>query len=119
MKKQTKITFEQLFEEAKVMVKENKFNDFNFCVYVEFDLCGCTSVELQQNCYIDEIPDVDDDDEMCFTDFVNENKLEIFASGENLYDIIKNAFSQKEDVTNLDLIKALEHYKLYDCFIEL
>lgn len=118
MTKQTKMTFEQLFEKSKELVIEEREQDFNFCVYVEFDLCASTLVDLQDICYIDEIPDVDDDNEMCFTDFVDNNNLEIFCSGLNIYSVIQNSLFQKPNVTNLELVKALEHYKIYDCFMD-
>ena len=70
-------------------------------------------------CYMDDYPDVDDNDQEIYTDFVTENKLVMFYSGEQFEDVISNTLNQKFDATIEEFIFALNHYRDNDDFADI
>ena len=103
----------------KNMILENGIDNFldnlDLCVYtIDF-------VEEASNdtiCYMDDYPDVDDNDQEIYTDFVTENKLVMFYSGEQFEDVISNTLNQKFDATIEEFIFALNYYRDNDNFAD-
>ena len=103
----------------KNMILENGIDNFldnlDLCVYtIDF-------VEEASNdtiCYLDDYPDVDDNDQEIYTDFVTENKLVMFYSGEQFEDVISNTLNQKFDATIEEFIFALNYYRDNDNFAD-
>lgn len=94
---------------------DNFLGDLDLCVYtIDF-------VEEALNdtiCYMDDYPDVDDNDQEIYTDFVTKNKLVMFYSGEQFEDVINNTLYQKPDATIEEFIFALNYYRDNDNFAE-
>lgn len=103
----------------KNMILENGIDNFldnlDLCVYtIDF-------VEEASNdtiCYMDDYPDVDDNDQEIYTDFVTKNKLVMFYSGEQFEDVINNTLYQKSDATIEEFIFALNYYRDNDNFAD-
>ena len=103
----------------KNMILENGIDNFldnlDLCVYtIDF-------VEEAINdtiCYMDDYPEVDDNDQEIYTDFVTENKLVMFYSGEQFEDVINNTLYQKSDATIEEFIFALNYYRDNDNFAD-
>ena len=103
----------------KNMILENGIDNFldnlDLCVYtIDF-------VEEASNdtiCYMDDYPEVDDNDQEIYTDFVTENKLVMFYSGEQFEDVISNTLNQKFDATIEEFIFALNYYRDNDNFAD-
>ena len=103
----------------KNMILENGIDNFldnlDLCVYtIDF-------VEEAINdtiCYMDDYPEVDDNDQEIYTDFVTENKLVMFYSGEQFEDVISNTLNQKFDATIEEFIFALNYYRDNDNFAD-
>lgn len=101
------------------MILENGIDNFldnlDLCVYtIDF-------VEEAINdtiCYMDDYPEVDDNDQEIYTDFVTENKLVMFYSGEQFEDVISNTLNQKFDATIEEFIFALNYYRDNDNFAD-
>lgn len=101
------------------MILENGIDNFldnlDLCVYtIDF-------VEEASNdtiCYMDDYPDVDDNDQEIYTDFVTKNKLVMFYSGEQFEDVINNTLYQKSDATIEEFIFALNYYRDNDNFAD-
>lgn len=95
---------------------DNFLDDMDLCVYtIDF-------VEEASNdtiCYLDDYPEVDDNDQEKYTDFITENKLVMFYSGEQFEDVISNTLSQKFDATIEEFIFALNYYRDNDNFADL
>lgn len=94
---------------------DNFLDDMDLCVYtIDF-------VEEALNdtiCYLDDYPDVDDNDQEIYTDFVTKNKLVMFYSGEQFEDVINNTLYQKSDATIEEFIFALNYYRDNDNFAD-
>ena len=103
----------------KNMILENGIDNFldnlDLCVYtIDF-------VEEAINdtiCYMDDYPEVDDNDQEIYTDFVTENKLVMFYSGEQFEDVINNTLYQKSNATIEEFIFALNYYRDNDNFAD-
>ena len=103
----------------KNMILENGIDNFldnlDLCVYtIDF-------VEEASNdtiCYMDDYPDVDDNDQEIYTDFVTKNKLVMFYSGEQFEDVINNTLYQKSNATIEEFIFALNYYRDNDNFAD-
>ena len=94
---------------------DNLLQDMDLCVYsIDF-------VEEASNdtiCYLDDYPDVDDNDHEIYTDFITENNLVLFYLGEQCEDVISNTLSQKLDATIDEFIFALNYYRDNDDFAD-
>ena len=103
----------------KNMILENGIDNFldnlDLCVYtIDF-------VEEAINdtiCYMDDYPEVDDNDQEIYTDFVTKNKLVMFYSGEQFEDVINNTLYQKSNATIEEFIFALNYYRDNDNFAD-
>lgn len=101
------------------MILENGIDNF----LDNMDLCAYTIdfVEEASNdmiCYLDDYPDVDDNDQEIYSDFITENNLVMFYSGEQFEDVISNTLGQKFDATIEDFIFALNYYRDNDNFAD-
>ena len=95
---------------------DNFLDDVDFCIYTTelVDDATCDTI-----CYLDEYPDIDDDDQEVYTDFVTERKLVMFFSGEQFEDVIGHMLSQKTDASIEDFIAGINHYREHDDFLDL
>lgn len=66
---------------------------------------------------MDDYPDVDDNDQEIYTDFIVENNLVMFYSGEQFEDVISNMLSHKMDASIEELIAAINYYREHDAFM--
>jgi len=95
--------------------KQLNYEDMNFCLYTkEYEKLASTDTV----CYLDDYPDVDDEDREIYSSFVVEEKLEFFFSGENLEAVIGNALYQKDKASIAEFIAALNYYIGHDAFIQ-
>lgn len=95
---------------------DNLLDDMDLCVYT-VDFVEKASSDMI--CYLDDYPDVDDNDQEIYTDFITENNLIMFYSGEQFEDVISNTLSQKLDATIEEFIFALNHYRDNDDFADI
>ena len=95
---------------------DNFLDDVDFCIYTEafVDVASGDTI-----CYLDEYPDIDDDDQEVYTDFVTERKLVMFFSGEQFEDVIGHMLSQKEDASIEEFVAGINHYREHDDFLDL
>lgn len=92
------------------------YNDMDFCIYTEgyIEYASVDSV-----CYLDDYPDINDEGEEEYPDFVIRQELELFYSGEQFEDVIGNILHQKSNASINEFIAGLNHYREYDDFLEL
>ena len=93
---------------------DNLLDDIDFCIYTidfEEEASGDTI------CYLDDYPDIDDNDQEIYTDFIIENNFVLFYSGEQFEDVISNMLSQKLDASVEEFISAINYYREHDAFM--
>lgn len=90
--------------------------DDDFCLYSE-DAEEPLSASL--NCYIDDYPTGDEEGEDLFSDFVNNNGLELIYYGGQFIDVIKNVLMQAANPNVELIINALNYYMDNDDFIDI
>ena len=88
----------------------------NFCLYTK-EYANSATVELV--CYLDDYPEITDDDVEVHPQFVIQNELEQFCTGETLEMVIGNILHQKSQATIDDFVMGLNYYLERDAFIEL
>lgn len=90
--------------------------DSGWCVYVrESDI---DQIDLDTLCYIDEYPDITDDDEEILPEFIIKKECEFAYRDEMLQDVVIAALGRKADITNEELMEAIDYYDYYDTFME-
>ncbi len=117
MKQNIKCTIEDILNSLKnKYLKEGKqalCNDNNWHIYVADDELLLTSV-----CCITAPPEFDKEtDEEIIPVFAIENGMNGSILPEILQDVIINAFEQKRNATNGELLKALNYYMDKDTFM--
>lgn len=118
MEKEVKTTLREIVvgvcDQYKTMTESEIYSLEGWCVYsAEEDM------NLDTECYIDDYPDFDDDDNEVALPFVEENDLEFLCSDENIVDVIGACLHQKEDASVEEIVQALEFYMENDTFLEL
>jgi len=101
-----------------------KMNNFKLLGYKEMDFClytvrGSDDYREDTICYLDDYPEVTDNDEEIYSDFVNSNSLKIFYFGSLFEDVIANALQQKSNSSISEFISCLNHYSERDNFLDL
>lgn len=71
------------------------------------------------NCYLEEPPEVTDEYEEIFPDFVIQKGLVPLCSGELFESVIEGAFDQKLQPSMKEFIDSLNYYREYDSFLDL
>lgn len=120
LEKRVKYKFNKVVEETKRIYLEQGvqalYQDEDWCVYVrEADI----NPDLDTECYIDEYPEVTDDDEEIYPEFIVENDYELVYTGEMLQDVIVSALSRKKNATNEELMETIDYYDEHDTFLEI
>lgn len=112
--------FEAVVDELKRIYTEQgtqaMYDDNNWCVYVRED--DIDQIDLDTLCYIDEYPDITDDDDEILPEFILEKDCELAYRDEMLQDIVISALDRKADITNEELMEAIDYYDNYDTFME-
>ncbi len=120
LEKQVEYRLSEVITIFSNMIIENGIDDFlddvDFCIYTK-DFIDVVSGDT--TCYLDDYPDVDDNDEEIYTDFVTERKLVMFYSGEQFEDVIGHMLSQKMDASIENFISGMNYYREHDDFLDL
>ena len=69
-------------------------------------------------CYLEEPPEITDEDEEVFPEFVIKEGLTFLYSGENFESVIEVAFDQKHQPSMQEFIDSLNHYREYDSYLD-
>lgn len=116
MKQNVKCTIEDVINSLKeeyLKEAENAFYDNDWHIYAAEEELFLTTL-----CCITAPPDFDDEtDEEIIPHFAVENGMDGSILPEIFQDVISNAFEQKSDVTNEELVKALNYYLNKDTFM--
>ena len=88
--------------------------DTEFCIFTKQYVESCTSDLI---CYLDYSPNVTNDGEEEFSEFVLREGLKMYCNGQLLEDVIYNILIQNVHPSAKVLIDALNHYMAYDAFL--
>ncbi len=102
-----------IIKEIALYLKEHNFSDEDYCLYSKK-----VNFQPDQICFIDKYPEINEDDEEVFPNFVVENDLELFYYGQQFEDVLFNVMEQKEDPSENDFLRALEFFLDNDSFME-
>lgn len=120
LEKQVEYRLSEVITIFSNMIIENGVDDFlddvDFCIYTT-DFVDVASGDTI--CYLDDYPDIDDNDKEIYTDFVTERKLVMFYSGEQFEDVIGHMLSQKRDASIEDFLSGMNYYREHDDFLDL
>ena len=89
----------------------------DYCIYIKIKKNNSEEIE-NFICYVSDYSEVDDNDNETYPDFVRNNGLELFISGENFEDIRTNTLHQKTNATVNDFVFNLNYYLQYDTFFD-
>ena len=103
------IKFMSEYVKKKVVYKD-------FCVYSK--LWDSDELTLETICYLDDYAEITDDNKEIFPQFVQDNNLEFLLMDELIESVIFNALHQKPDVTDEEILKAIQFYNDKDTFID-
>ena len=89
----------------------------SYCIYSQ--LHDSDDLRLDTICYIDNYPEIIDDDEEVFPDFVVKNSLNLLFREELVQDVMHNALWQKPSASEEEILKATTYYSKNDSFMNL
>ncbi len=69
-------------------------------------------------CYLEEPPEVTDEDEEVFPEFVVNEGFVLLYSGEDFESVIEVAFDQKKQPSVQEFIDSLNYYREYDAYLD-
>lgn len=120
LEKQVEYKLSDVITIVSNMIIENGINNFlddiDFCIYTTDYVEEASGDTI---CYLDEYPDIDDNDKEIYTDFVTDRKLVMFYSGEQFEDVIGQMLSQKRDASIEEFISGINYYREHDDFLDL
>lgn len=70
-------------------------------------------------CYLEEPPEITDEDEEVFPEFVVKEGLTLLYSGENFESVIEVAFDQKHQPSMREFVDSLNYYREYDSYLDI
>jgi hypothetical protein len=68
-------------------------------------------------CYLEEPPEITDEDAEVFPEFVVKEGLVLLYSGENFESVIEVAFDQKQQLSMQEFVDSLNYYREYDAYL--
>lgn len=102
--------------ELKILIKNFQFIEheiYDFCLYGKDD-----NLTVDTVCYVDHYPQEENERDY-YSEFVNNNNLQLICSGENFFNVVSLCYEQKEDATVDEIVKCLNHYLEEDDFLDL
>lgn len=108
-------TFNDILEYLRNIYKDTKslYDDNNsWCIY-----SNTNEISLGTICYLEDYPEINDEDEEFYSQFIVDNALELICYDETIQDVLISALNQNKDLSNLDLLNALNYYLEHDNFI--
>ncbi len=98
------------------LIRRNEDRSEPYCIYGEGDSAEAT---LSSICFIEHHPEVTDDYEEIYPQFVNDNNLELWFKEELVQDVVANALHQDPNVSDATILEAIKHYDEMDSFMNL
>jgi hypothetical protein len=112
MKYKDRITVGQLIAIVKRRGHENK----SYCVYGHGE---SDNASLESECYIDLYPEITEDFDEIFPDFVIEQRLNLWYREELIQDVVASVLAQDSHATETTILKAIKYYVKNDSFLKI
>lgn len=103
------------FKDIIAIVKKKLDKDVSYCIYSK--LTSSYDLRLDTICYIDDYPEITDDDEEIFSEFVKGNSLSLLFREELVQDVIYNMLHQNQSATDQEILNATSYYSNHDNFM--
>ena len=97
-------------------IRANEDRCESYCIYGEGDSADAT---LSSICVLDIYPEITDELEEIYPQFVSERDMEMWFRDELVQDVVANAKHQDPNVTDATILDAIKHYDETDSFLEL
>lgn len=97
------------------MIRRGEDVGESYCIYCKG---GIETPTLNTVCYLDDYPEIDDDDEETYSQFVVSNNLELLFREELIQDVILNVNHQVQGPTNEQIMQAINYYNENDTFMD-
>lgn len=115
LEKNRKYTFSEIIDYIKELYmkggEQDLYQDNGWCVYSKQD-----EIELYSDCYVDDYPSINDNDEETFPQNVVDKHLDLLYRDEMIQDVIFIAMKKGKDTTNKDILNYIKYYDENDCF---
>lgn len=105
------------FQEILRIIREGQDKGVSYCIYSK--ISDSNDLRLNTICYIDDYPEITDDDEEIFSDFVMDNSLNLLFREELVQDVISNVLHQKASATEQEILDSISYYSKNDSFMNL
>ncbi len=104
------------FQDIIKIVKENVDEGVSYCIYSK--ISDSNYLKLDTICYIDDYPEITDEDEEIFSEFAVHNSLDLLFREELVQDVVHNVLRQKAAATDEEILKAILYYDDKDDFMD-
>lgn len=111
-----KIGHYYLIEQIIECIKHKPLLGDDICIYTDNE---DNDFFLGQQYWIDHDSEFDEADNEIFPPMVVAKKLEFFYSGQQFADVVMNAVGQKADVSDKEIVEALNYYSKNDNFMDI
>lgn len=112
MKFREQMTLGELIQIIRLKEDEGE----SYCIYGKGD---STEIDLSSVCYLDVYPEITEDYEEVYPDFVTSNGLELWFREELAQDVVFNVINQDSNATDGTVLEAIKYYDEKDCFMSL
>lgn len=91
-------------------------SETSYCIYSSiYDSKNCN---LDTICYLDEYPEITDDDKEIYPAFAANNSLELLFRDELVQDVVLSVLEQKSSATKNEILMAIQYYDENDDFMD-
>lgn len=105
------------FKDILKLVRDNMDRGISYCIYSK--ISDSNDLMLDTICYLDNYPEITDDDEEIFSEFVTLNSLNFLFRDELIQDVVTNVLHQKSFASEQEILNAVSYYDEKDSFMNL
>jgi len=87
--------------------------------YCVFGRKGSSDEDLSSECFLDEHPEITEENEEIYSKFVQDNNLEFWYSSRLLQDVILSVLDQDADASPGTMLKAISYYCEHDDYLDI
>ena len=112
-------TIENFIEIVKEKKERSEKHDPEFLYFVYCEQDQDSEIKPAMTIYVGDVSQVSDDYLEMYPDFVEKLGLSKIYSSQNFQDVVDLAVSQKQTVSNDELIECLNYYNEHDDFLDI
>lgn len=104
------------FRDLIQIVKAQSDKNISYCIYSDID--DSADLTLHTICYLDDYPEITDDDLEIYPEFVIKHGLSLLFREELVQDVIHHVLHQKPSATGQEILEAIIFYDTNDTFMD-